>query len=125
MGKDPEDMKKTILKMKRIAEIYEGEELELVSYEGLCEPPEKCNIDMWNLGTLIQNMATADVFIGLSNPTFVDSFILAAAAKGHGYDTMKIHSIPESEAFSLMDFINAEEFGLHRIECTTKKWYEL
>ena len=66
-GRTQESIKQSIVKMHRIAEIYEGEELELIDSLIYEEPPMCCNIGAWYLGKSIEKLATADVFIGVSD----------------------------------------------------------
>ena len=60
-----EEIRKSIAKMKRIAEAYEGEELELIDSYIEDNPPENNNQAIWYLGESLKKLATADVFIGL------------------------------------------------------------
>lgn len=64
-GRTEEEIKASIQKMKKIAEIYEGEELELIDSYIDEEPPEKCNRCVWYLAESIKMLAEADVFIGI------------------------------------------------------------
>ncbi len=60
-----EEIKYSLTKMHRIAEAYEGEELELIdSWVGEA-PPTNCNASAWYLGKSIEKLAEADVFIGI------------------------------------------------------------
>ena len=51
----------------RSAEAYEGEELELIDSWVDEAPPADCNRSAWYLGKSIEKLATADVFIGVSD----------------------------------------------------------
>lgn len=64
-GRTEEEIKASIQKMKKIAEIYEGEELELIdSYiEGYSPRDSKETILV--LGKSLEKLAQADVFIGI------------------------------------------------------------
>lgn len=53
-----------IQKMKKIAECFEGEELELLNSEPTDISPKNCNVYIWDLAKNIELMAQADVFIG-------------------------------------------------------------
>lgn len=64
-GRTEENIKKSIAKMKKIAESYEGEELELIDTWIPDEAPECKNRGLWYLGESIKRMADADVFIGI------------------------------------------------------------
>lgn len=65
-GRTEENIKKSIAKMKKIAEAYEGEELELIDTWIPDEAPECKNRGLWYLGESIKMMADADLFIGIS-----------------------------------------------------------
>lgn len=66
-GRTEENIKKSIEKMKKIAEAYEGEELELIDTWIPNEAPECKNRGLWYLGESLKMMADADVFIGVNN----------------------------------------------------------
>ena len=63
-------MKKILIciqKMKKIAEIYEGEQLELIDSYIEDNPPKDNNQAIWFLGKSLEKLATADVFIGIED----------------------------------------------------------
>ena len=62
-----EEIKASIHKMKKIAEIYEGEELELIDSYIEDNPPKDNNQAIWFLGKSLEKLATADVFIGIED----------------------------------------------------------
>jgi hypothetical protein len=64
-GRTEEEIKSSIQKMKKIAEIYEGEELELIDSYIDEEPTENCNRGVWFLAKSIDMLSEADVFIGI------------------------------------------------------------
>ena len=66
-GRTEEEIKASIQKMKKIAEIYEGEELELIDSYIDDNPPKDNNQAIWFLGKSLEKLATADVFIGISD----------------------------------------------------------
>jgi hypothetical protein len=66
-GRTEEEIKYSIAKMRRIAEAYEGEELELIDSWVDEAPPTNCNKSAWYLGKSIEKLALADVFIGVSD----------------------------------------------------------
>lgn len=68
-GRTEEEIKHSITKMHRIAEAYEGEELELIDSWVYEEPPAGCNQGAWYLGKSIEKLSIADVFIGISDTT--------------------------------------------------------
>ena len=60
-----EEIKESIQKMKKIAEIYEGEELKLIDSYTKSTPPKDSKEDVWYLGENLKKLARADVFIGI------------------------------------------------------------
>lgn len=68
-GRTEEEIKHSITKMHRIAEAYEGEELELIDSWVEEAPPADCNKSAWYLGKSIEKLAMADIFIGIRETT--------------------------------------------------------
>ena len=66
-GRTEEAIKASIAKMKAIAEIYEGEELELIDSYIPDMPKGIKNLSVWCLGRSIQKLSEADVFMGITN----------------------------------------------------------
>ena len=66
-GRTEEEIKASIQKMKKIAEIYEGEELELIDSYIEGNPPKDNNQAIWFLGKSLEKLAEADVFIGIED----------------------------------------------------------
>lgn len=64
-GRTEEEIKASIRKMKKIAEIYEGEELELIDSYIEDKPPKDSKEAVWFLGESLKKLARADVFIGI------------------------------------------------------------
>lgn len=64
-GRTEEEIKASIQKMKKVAEIYEGEELELIDSCIEDNPPENNNQAIWYLGESLKKLSEADVFIGI------------------------------------------------------------
>ena len=64
-GRTEEEIKASIQKMKKIAEVYEGEELELIDSYIEDNPPQNKNQAVWYLGESIKKLSQADVFIGI------------------------------------------------------------
>lgn len=64
-GRTEEEIKASIQKMKKIAEIYEGEELELIDSYIEGNPPKGNNEAIFYLGESLKKMAQADVFVGI------------------------------------------------------------
>lgn len=65
-GITEEEIKASIQKMKKIAEIYEGEELELIDSYIEDNPPKGSKEAVWYLGESLKKLAQADVFIGIN-----------------------------------------------------------
>lgn len=64
-GRTEEEIKASIQKMKKIAEIYEGEELELIDSYIEDNPPKDSKEAVRHLGESLKKLAQADVFIGI------------------------------------------------------------
>jgi hypothetical protein len=64
-GRTEEEIKASIQKMKKIAEICEGEELELIDSYIEDNPPKDSKEAVWYLGESLKKLAQADVFIGI------------------------------------------------------------
>lgn len=64
-GRTEEEIKASIQKMKKIAEIYEGEELELIDNYIENNPPKDSKEAVWYLGESLKKLAQADVFMGI------------------------------------------------------------
>lgn len=63
-GRTEEAIKASMANMKAIAEIYEGEELELIDSYIPKNAPESTARSVWYLGRSIEKLAEADVFMG-------------------------------------------------------------
>ena len=66
-GRKEEEIKDSIQKMKKIAEIYEGEELELIDTYIEDDAPKDNNQGVWYLAESLKKLAQADVFIGIND----------------------------------------------------------
>ena len=64
-GRTEEEIKASIQKMKKVAEIYEGEELELIDSYVEDNPPKGNKEAVWYLGESLKKLAQADVFMGI------------------------------------------------------------
>lgn len=64
-GRTEEEIKASIQKMKKVAEIYEGEELELIDSYVEDNPPKDNKEAVWYLGESLKKLAQADVFMGI------------------------------------------------------------
>jgi len=65
-GRTETEIKASIQKMKKIAEVYEGEELELIDSYVEDNPPKDNNQAIWYLAKSLEKLADADVFIGIT-----------------------------------------------------------
>lgn len=77
-GRTEEEIKASITKMKKIAEAYEGEELELIDSYIEDSPPQNNNQAIWFLSKSLEKLANADVFICIDdawnwNGCFIES----------------------------------------------------
>lgn len=68
-GRTETDIKASIAKMKKIAEAYEEEELELIDSYIEEEPPVECDRSVWYLSKSLERLAAADIFIGITDTT--------------------------------------------------------
>ncbi len=64
-GRTVENIKASIEKMHKIAEILEGEQLELIDSYVEGKPPVNSKESVWYLGESIKKLSEADVFIGI------------------------------------------------------------
>ena len=62
-----EEIRVSIEKMKKIAEAFEDEELELIDSYIEDNPPENNHAAIWYLGESLKKLSTADVFIGIDD----------------------------------------------------------
>ncbi len=109
-GRTEEEIKASIQKMKKIAEIYEGEELKLIDSYTKSTPPKDSKEDVWYLGESLKKLARADVFIGINDDwDWNGCYIEIETAKRYG---IKIYMIP---ANYVIDDYNALVQKLHPI----------
>lgn len=107
-GRTEEEIKASIQKMKKIAEIYEGEELELIDSYIEDNPPKDSKEAVWYLGESLKKLAQADVFIGICESYDWDGCqIERATAEKYG---IKAYMIP---AGYVIDNYNALLYKLH------------
>jgi hypothetical protein len=107
-GRTEEEIKASIQKMKKIAEIYEGKELELIDSYIEDNPPKDNNQAIWFLGESLKKLAQADVFIGINEAwDWCGCYIEIETAKRYG---IKIYMIP---AEYVIDGYNALLNRLH------------
>lgn len=93
-GRTEKEIKTSIQKMKKIAEIYKGEELELIDSYIEDNPPKDSKEAVWYLGESLKKLAQADVFIGINDAwDWNGCYIEIETAKRYG---IKIYMIPAS-----------------------------
>lgn len=91
-GRTEEEIKASIQKMKKIAEIYEGEELKLIDSYAKSTPPKDSKEAVWYLGESLKKLARADVFIGIcENYDWNGCFIERETAEKYG---IKAYMVP-------------------------------
>lgn len=112
-GRTEEEIKASIQKMKKIAEICEGEELELIDSYIEDNLPKGNNEAIFYLGESIKKLAQADVFVGIcesyewsgcriENITAesygIKSYAIPARCVIENYNAIlnKLHSIPDN-----------------------------
>ena len=109
-GRTEREIKKSIQKMKKTAEIFEGEELELNDSYIEDNPPKDNNQAIWFLGESLKKLAQADVFIGINEAwDWCGCYIEIETAKRYG---IKIYMIP---AEYVIDGYNAHLNRLHPV----------
>ena len=90
-GRTEDEIKASIQKMKKIAEIYEGEELELIDSYIEDNPPKDSKEAVWYLGESIKKLAQADVFIGICESCdWNGCSIERGTAEKYGIETYRI-----------------------------------
>lgn len=79
------------IKMKKIAEAYEGEELDLIDSFIQEKPPEDCYWSVWYLGKSLEKLAEADIFIGIDDTSgWKGCEIEALVASRYGIKSYKV-----------------------------------
>ena len=93
-GRTEEEIKESIQKMKKIAEIYEGEELELIDSYIEDNPPKDSKETVWYLGESLKKLAQADVFMGICESYDWDGCCIEReTAESYGIKTYTIPAI--------------------------------
>lgn len=109
-GRTEEEIKASIQKMKKIAEIYEDEELELIDSYIEDNPPKDSKEAVWYLGESLKKLAQADVFIGIDDTwDWNRCYIEMETANRYG---IKVYAIP---ARYVIDNYNALVQKLHPV----------
>lgn len=90
-GRSDKEIARSIEKMLRIAEVYEGEKLELINSWVDEEPLMSCNKAVWYLGKSFEKLAEADIFIGISEAcAHSGCWLEAEAARLYGIKSYKV-----------------------------------
>lgn len=115
-GRKEEEIKASIQKMKKIAEINEGEELELIDSYIEDNPPKDSKEAVWYLGKSLKKLAQADVFIGIAeNYDWNGCCIERETAERYGIKTYACPAEDVIDCYSLL----LEKKGIYA--CTTKR----
>lgn len=97
-GRTEEEIKASIQKMKKIAEVYEGEGLELIDSYIEGNPPKNVHSPVWYLGKSLEKLSEADIFIGIEDDyNWSGCYIERQAA--HRYD-IKAYHVPADYVIS-------------------------
>ena len=116
-GRTEENIKKSMERMHKLAEIYFDQELEVISSYIEDNPPENINQSIWYLGRSIQMMSEADFFIGVNySEVFKGCNIENNVAAEYGIRRICINT------YELMpDVVDIERnyhHNLHAVNCT-------
>lgn len=115
-GRTEEEIKASIQKMKKVAEIYEGEELELIDSYIEDNPPKDSKEAVWYLGESLKKLAQADVFIGIAeNYDWSGCCIERITAEKYG---IKTYTCPAEHVIDNY-FLLLEEKGIYA--CATRR----
>ena len=115
-GRKEEEIKASIQKMKKIAEIYEGEELELIDSYIEDNPPKDSKEAVWYLGESLKKLAQADVFMGICESYDWDGCCIEReTAERYGIKTYACPAEDVIDCYSLL----LEKKGIYA--CTTKR----
>ncbi len=91
-GRTEENIKKSMEKMHKIAEIVFEQELEVIPSYIEDTPPENNNQAVWYLGKAIQLLAEADFFIGIDwSDLFKGCGIERSVASAYGIRSTFVH----------------------------------
>lgn len=115
-GRKEEEIKASIQKMKKIAEIYEGEELELIDSYIEDNPPKDSKEAVWYLGESLKKLAQADVFMGICESYDWDGCCIERET-AERYD-IKTYACPAEDVIDCYSLL-LEKKGIYA--CTTKR----
>ena len=86
-----EAIRNSMAKMKKIAEAYEGEELELIESYIEDNPPKDGHTSIWYLSKSLEKLANADVFITIDEHYEWDGcYIEHEAARRYGIKVYRV-----------------------------------
>lgn len=110
-GRTEENIRASMEKMHKLAELILGEELEVIPSYIEDKPPENIQQSIWYLGESIKKLAEADVFIGVSlyDGCWPGCEVKATVAHMYGIRTIVI---PEMMLIDLMP--DAWDIYMHR-----------
>lgn len=113
-GRTEEEIKKSVQKMKKFAEVFEGEELELIDSYIEDKPPVDVSERIWYLGRSIEKLANADIFIGITGDWDFDGcFTERTVAERYGIKIYRVDPLCVIEDFKeYLDAIIREKKGL-------------
>ena len=111
-GRTEENIKNSMERMRKIAEIIFGQELEVIPTYIEDNPPENTNQGIWYLGKSIQLLAEADFFIGVD---YSDDFFKGCDVESNVARYYGIRSY----------FVHMREFMPDTIEVIRKHWEEM
>lgn len=94
-GRTEENIRASMDKMHKLAELIIGEELEVIPSYIEHKPPENIQKSIWCLGESIKKLAEADVFIGISlyDGCWHGCEVEATVAQRYGIRTILIHEM--------------------------------
>lgn len=105
-GKSVEEIKESIQRMKKLAEKYEGEELEIIDSYIEGKPPRSNKESIWYLAESLRKLTCADVFIGIQNADkWNGCYIERETARRYG---IKTYIVPDRN-MKLKDLINVTD----------------
>ena len=90
-GRTEENIRKSMEKMHKMAEIIFDQELEVIPTYIEDNPPENNNQAIWYLGKSIQLMAEADYFIGVNwHERFMGCEVESIVARNYGIEMTQV-----------------------------------
>ena len=90
-GRTEEEIRASIAKLKKLAEVYEGEELELIDSYVEDKPPVNNHQSIWYLAKSLEKLSTADVFIGIDEDWYWNGCAIESeTARRYGIKIYKV-----------------------------------